>query len=64
MSIHDIERVLARYKEHVVYWNIRPEVVERELIELADALGWDHNTMIALYQNAPAQRYPPEFDSS
>jgi hypothetical protein len=61
MSSQDIMRVLARYKEHVAFWNIRPDIIERELREFADAGGWDQNYIISLYNQAPARRFPFEY---
>ena len=61
----DVQRILARYKEHVTFWRISPDVIRRELIELSEALGdtwqWNPNTMIAMYETVPSVRYPAEY---
>ncbi len=64
MDYNDIIRVLARYKEHVIFWKIRQEVIEKELLEFADAGGWDRNYIFSIYENAPAHRYLPESDNN
>jgi hypothetical protein len=57
----EVQRILARYKEHVVYWNVEPNVVDRELRELGDALRWDYQTIVGLYQIVPPKRMQPEY---
>jgi hypothetical protein len=64
MTSEDITRILARYKEHVIFWNIRPDVIQNELYQFAEAGGWDLNYILALYENAPLTRYRPEYDTS
>ncbi len=64
MSSQDIMRVLARYKEHVIFWGIRPDIIEKELREFADAGGWDQNHIISLYNDAPPRRYPFEYTTA
>src|SRR5438876_5864501 len=58
----DIRRVLARYKEHVTYWNTRPEIIQNELAQFAEALGWDRQTIVSMYNEVDAKRFPSELD--
>jgi hypothetical protein len=61
----DVQKILARYKEHVTFWRISPDVIQRELVEFAGALPdpwrWNPNTILAIYQSVPAIRYPVEY---
>jgi hypothetical protein len=61
LSEDDIRLVLARYKEHVVYWNIAPEIVKRELTELAQALGRHPDEFFREYDKLPAARLPSDY---
>ncbi len=61
LSEDDIRRVLARYKEHVVYWNVGADVVKRELTELAQALGRNPEEFFLEYERLPAARLPPDY---
>src|SRR6267378_6368380 len=45
----DVRRILARYKEHVNFWNVRPEIIQNELAQFAEALGWDYQTIVSIY---------------
>ena len=56
----DIRRILARYKEHVTYWNTRPEIIQSELAQFADALGWAYQTIVSIFNEVAARRFPPE----
>jgi hypothetical protein len=57
----DIRRILARYKEHVTYWNIGVDLIQRELTELAEALGKNAQDIIREFDVLPARRLPPTF---
>src|SRR2546426_12843951 len=59
LTEEDIRRVLARYKEHVTFWRIHQDIIQKELWEFAAALGWDPLQIMNLYESVPAQRYPP-----
>ncbi len=54
-----IRRVIARYKEHVRYWNIPVDVVQRELTEFSNELGLDPQAVFREYDRLPAQRISP-----
>jgi hypothetical protein len=55
---YDIQKILARYKEHVSYWNIGMEVIQAELNAFAQALDMNHSywEIAALFDAAPAKR--------
>jgi|SRR5437660_9195800 len=57
----DIVRILARYKEHVSYWNISMETIQSELNSLTQALDLNHNyfEIATLFDSVPAKRIPP-----
>jgi hypothetical protein len=57
----DIRRVIARYKEHVKFWNVPPEVVQFELAQFAVEVGRLPAAIYAEYERLPAQRLPPDF---
>ncbi len=59
MTEEDIRRVLARYKEHVTYWNTRYDIVQKELFEFAEALQWNFGMIRSIFESVPAKRYPP-----
>ncbi len=58
-NVDDVRRVLARYKEHVSYWNISIEVIQRELAEFAIELQRDPQEIFQEFDKLPAQRFLP-----
>lgn len=62
LTTDDINRILARYKEHVNYWNIAIAAIHRELQAFANALGSGHTfTEIAtLFDSLPPKRIPTQ----
>ncbi len=64
MTDDDVRRILARYKEHVTFWGIRYDLIQRELWDFANALGRDYNNVLGVYELLPPQREPPEFGAS
>lgn len=57
----DITRILARYKEHVNYWNINIEVIRGELRAFANALQYHSYEEIAtIFDSLQPMRIPPE----
>ncbi|WAM22772.1 MAG: hypothetical protein OI715_01350 (plasmid) [Candidatus Methanoperedens sp.] len=56
----DITRILARYKEHVSYWNVDIEVIRGELRALADALQRMFEELAAKFDGLQPRRIPPE----
>ncbi len=63
MADEDVTRILARYKEHVTFWNIRPEIVQRELSEVAEATGRTYDMVLSIYVAVAPKRLPPEYES-
>ncbi len=59
LTQEDIRRILARYKEHVTYWNIRPDIIQNELAQFADALGWNYPLIVSMFNEVDAKRFPP-----
>ena len=60
MTDEDITRILARYKEHVSFWNVGIEVIRAELQTLADALGRGFYDLASRFDAQPPKRVPPE----
>jgi hypothetical protein len=58
---HDIERILARYKEHVTFWNASPDIVSGELRAFANAAGSDYYVVAQQFDASPARRFNPEY---
>lgn len=57
----DIRRVVARYKEHVTFWTISRQVIDRELTGFATAIQHSPEEMWQEFERMPAQRFqPPE----
>lgn len=57
----DITRILARYKEHVSYWNANIEVIRSELQSLANALQYHgYEELAARFDNLQPKRIPTE----
>lgn len=54
----DILRIIARYKEHVSYWNISSTVIQQELMAFATAVNRDYPEVAGLFNSSPARRYP------
>jgi hypothetical protein len=55
-----IRRVIARYKEHVRFWNVPVDVVQRELTEFAIELALDPQVVFREYDRLNPQRIPPD----
>lgn len=51
-----IRRILARYKEHVSFWNITIEVIRAELDGFAKAVGRDYMVIATLFDSLPPKR--------
>jgi len=62
ITTDDIARILARYKEHVRYWNIGIETIQAELNAFTQALDMSHNyfEIATLFDISPVKRIPPE----
>lgn len=60
LTDEDITRILARYKEHVTYWNIRIDIIRGELQALADALGRGFYEIASKFDALEPKRIPPE----
>ncbi len=60
ISTLDVQKILARYKEHVSYWNISMDLIQSELKAFADALGYPHNyfEIATLFDASQAKRLP------
>ncbi len=54
-----IRRVLARYKEHVRYWNIPLDVIQRELTEFAAELQRNPQEIFQEFDRLTASRFQP-----
>ena len=62
VSTPDIQRILARYKEHVHYWNIAIDVIRAELNAFTVALNYGHNyfEIATLFDVSEPRRTPME----
>ena len=56
-NLDDIRRVLARYKEHVRYWNTPNEVVQKELTEFGIELQRDPHEISLEFDRVPDKRF-------
>jgi len=56
----DVKRVLARYKEHVSYWNVNTQVIPGELFSFAQAVNRDYNYIVQIFNSLPPKRIPFE----
>jgi len=56
----DITRILARYKEHVSFWNAPVEAIRAELQEFSTAIGKDFYQVATEFDRIPPKRIPPE----
>lgn len=56
----DINRILARYKEHVTFWNVGINAIRSELQAFADAVNMDFYYIAQKFDSLPAKRIPPE----
>jgi hypothetical protein len=64
ITYQDVQRILARYKEHVTYWNTVWPIVEKELAEFSTALGWNYTTVVQMFYALQPTRFPPEFEGT
>ena len=55
----DIARILARYKEHVNYWNVSIETIRRELQIFATATNRNYYEIAARFDSLEPKRIPP-----
>ena len=58
----DVVRILARYKEHVSYWNISIEVIRNELTTLSTQLalmGYNFLVLASIFDQLKPLRIPP-----
>ncbi len=62
ISSLDIQRIIARYKEHVRYWNISMEAIQAELQAFTLALDLGHNyfEIATIFDASPDKRLQPE----
>lgn len=65
----DVSRILARYKEHVSFWNIGIDVIRGELSLFANALQRDYHSIATKFDSLPPKRIlreqpNPDFDNS
>ncbi|MFC1754969.1 hypothetical protein ACFL96_16520 [Thermoproteota archaeon] len=60
ISEPDIKRILARYKEHVNFWNIGIEEIRRELNSFAIAVKRDYYSTAIIFDNLEPKRIPRE----
>lgn len=56
----DINRILARYKEHVNFWNIRIEAIRGELEAFANAVNRSFYDVAQKFDSLPPKRIAPE----
>ncbi len=57
----DINRILARYKEHVTFWNARGNAIEFELQAFAQVTNQSYYNIVQKYNNLPPKRFAPEY---
>jgi hypothetical protein len=60
LTDEDIRRILARYKEHVSYWNVGLDVIRSELQMLADAMGRSFFEVATQFDSLEPRRIPPD----
>ncbi|MDG7041204.1 MAG: hypothetical protein JRN66_08125 [Nitrososphaerota archaeon] len=58
MTEGDITRILARYKEHVSFWNIGLDVIKSELAGFAQAIGRDYYSIASKFDKVRAKAIP------
>lgn len=61
ISEEDITRILARYKEHVSFWNVRIEIIRNELQAFAEVLGRNYYEVAQKFDSLQPKRIPAEF---
>jgi len=59
LTDEDIRRILARYKEHVTYWNIKIEPITAELQVFADAVGRSFYSVARMFDSLEPKRFSP-----
>ncbi len=61
ISYEDVRRIIARYKEHVSYWNAAIETIRTELSGLANSLGASYvpQYVFQIFDGSPSNRFPP-----
>ena len=57
----DIDRILARYKEHVTFWNVRIDGIQSELEVFAEAVGRHPYDIFNRFNNLQPKRIPAIF---
>ena len=57
----DINRILARYKEHVTFWNARVNAIEFELQSFADVANRSYYDIVQKYNSLQPKRFPVEY---
>jgi hypothetical protein len=57
----DVERILARYKEHVTSWNAGVDAIRNELRAFAYAIGWNHEMIFQMFDSSPSRRHDIEY---
>ena len=60
LNNEDVRRILARYKEHVSFWNTGLDVIRSELQMLADSMGRSFYEIATLFDSLEPRRIPPE----
>jgi len=61
MTNDDMTRILARYKEHVNYWNVPIDTIRQELQAFARAIDQNHNyfDVALIFDRLQPKRFPP-----
>lgn len=60
LTDEDIRRILARYKEHVSFWNVGLDAIRSELQMLANAMGRNFYEVATQFDNLEPRRIPPD----
>jgi hypothetical protein len=60
LTDEDIRRILARYKEHVSFWNVRIDIIRSELQSFADAVGRSYYEIASMFDSLQPGRIPAE----
>jgi hypothetical protein len=56
----ELERIIARYKEHVNHWNISIDVIRTELEAFARAVNRSYYDVAIIFDRLPPRRRQPE----
>jgi hypothetical protein len=60
LTDEDIRRILARYKEHISFWNAAVTLIEADLRAFAGAVNRDYWLIVNEFNSLQPRRFPVE----